>query len=151
MRLLTVLAVLALGCSPPALAQGTSPDFTTGKGIASACGSGDAAIRNFCSGMIFGAVGIARVYGTMRVDQDPVLREPGRVICPPVNFEVADVRDAFVKWVNTTPGAEQLTYPGVLFFGLSQVFPCNVQAPTLAPPTLAPPALLPPILTPQPR
>ncbi len=150
MRTLTVLAALALGCATPASAQ-IAPDFTTGKGIASACGSTDAPVRNFCTGMIFGAVGIARTYGTMRVDQEPVLRDPGRVICPPVNFDVAEVRDAFVTWINSTQGAEQLTYPGVLFFGLSQLFPCGVQAPTLAPPTVAPPAPLPPILTPQAR
>ncbi len=85
----------------------------------------------------------------MRVDQEPVLRDPGLVICPPVTFDVADVRDAFVKWINSTRGAEQLTYPGALFFGLSQIFPCGVQAPTLAPLTVAPPAALPPILTPR--
>lgn len=147
MRILTVLAALAFGCATPAIAQ----DFTTGKGLAAACGGTDFNNRNFCTGMIYGAVGIARTYGTMRVDQEPVLRDPGRVICPPVNFDVADARDAFVKWINSTQGAEQLTYPGVLFFGLSQLFPCNVQAPTLAPPAVAPPALLPPILTPQPR
>lgn len=122
------LASLAFGpaLALPALAQ-QAGDVTTARDLAELCSARDAADRNLCNGVLYGALITTRAYNAVETNNgDRLIAAGDRIICAPNGgISLGEMREEYLRWYDTEPQARQMNATNAVFTFMADHWRCD--------------------------